>query len=176
MMPSGGWYRDPIRLSIAYRGNGHSDPVLKAAVELIGHLPPSDPVRKQLLASRSMATCVSCHTTATELRPNWHAQQLVGAKTEFTKFTHGPHLKIAQLADCTHCHEVNPQARSSQGETPSDTHSVQLAAFAADARQQEHTTDPHEFLPLKKHSCATCHNAKAAGESCAKCHRYHISQ
>jgi predicted CXXCH cytochrome family protein len=172
MMPSGGWYRDPIRMSIAYRGNGHSDPVLQAAVELIGRLPPGDPVRKQMLASRSMSTCVSCHTTATDFRPNWHAQPLVGAKAEFTKFTHGPHLKIAQLADCVHCHEVNSQKAVTQDESDN----VRLASFNSDRSRQEPLPDPHEFLPLKKHSCATCHNSKAAGESCAKCHRYHIQQ
>ncbi|MGB7345756.1 MAG: cytochrome c3 family protein, partial [Pirellulaceae bacterium] len=172
MMPAGGWYRDDVRMAIAYRGNGHSDPVLRATIELARRLPPSDPVRKQLLATRSIASCISCHQSAVQVGGSWHGRALVGSKTEFTKFTHGPHLKVSQLSDCQHCHQVNRDAA-----TPADRSStVQLASFG---ERQEEPRDPieqHEFLPLGKHSCAACHTAKAAGESCTKCHRYHIQQ
>ncbi|QDT10552.1 cytochrome c3 family protein [Planctomycetes bacterium K23_9] len=172
MMPEGGWYRDSLRLAVAYRGSGHSDPVLRASIELVRRLPPSDPVRKQLLATRAVTACMSCHTAATNIPASWHSRALVGSKTQFTKFTHGPHLNVSQLSDCQHCHQVNTNNR-----LPADSNSpVRLANFRRQETDNDEFRKAHEFLPLEKHACATCHTAKAAGESCVKCHRYHITQ
>ncbi|EMI19824.1 hypothetical protein RMSM_03247 [Rhodopirellula maiorica SM1] len=32
----------------------------------------------------------------------------------------------------------------------------------------------HDFEPLGLQTCVTCHTAHGAGESCTKCHRYHV--
>ncbi|MCG8653837.1 MAG: hypothetical protein MI861_28620, partial [Pirellulales bacterium] len=76
----------------------------------------------------------------------------VGRQGLFTKFSHAPHLNVAQLADCTHCHRV----RSPQAEV-----AVNVASLV-------------EFEPLGRNSCASCHTRRAAGDACTKCHRYHI--
>ncbi len=86
MLPFGGWYRDDLRLSISYRGGGHGDPVLRTAISIIAQLPANDPVRKRLLASRSIAACVSCHAAATAFPPVWKSEPLIGRSRDFTKF------------------------------------------------------------------------------------------
>ncbi len=168
MMPSGGWYLDSTRLSISYRGNGHSDPVIRGTIELARRLSPSDPVRQQLLSTRSVIACLSCHQSATEMSGSWTSRALIGSKTEFTKFAHGPHLNVSQLSDCQHCHQVNRD-----GILPRK-HPINLASFDTDKASEDETQGACEFKPLGKQACAACHNAKAAGESCVKCHRYHI--
>ena len=165
MMPNGGWYRDDIRLAIGYRGSGHSDPVLKAIVEVVHQLPPNDLVRARLLSNRSVAACVSCHTGARDLKPEWQGRDLVGRKNGFTKFAHAAHLNVATIADCKHCHTVN--TNSAQSKSP-----ISLASFLDDSVATAH--QGNEFLPINRQACAACHTPKAAGDSCVTCHRYHI--
>tara|TARA_R110002049_G_scaffold72490_7_gene187482 strand:+ start:25014 stop:27053 length:2040 start_codon:yes stop_codon:yes gene_type:complete len=161
MLPAGGWYRDDLKMTISYRGSGHSDPVLRSAVELLSQLPPSDPVRKRMLATRAVAACISCHPAAARETGQWRSAPLVGQRSNFTKFAHGPHLHIAQLADCSHCHVVRTPSRRTE-----------LNITLASGQKPER--DDPEFEPLKLEACASCHTAKAAGDNCTKCHRYHI--
>ena len=163
MLPGGGWYRDDLKMSIGYRASGHSDPVLRAAIEMVRELPASDPVRQRLLATQSVAACISCHTAATRTNPSWTGNQLVGDRSQFTKFAHGPHLNVAGLMNCVHCHRVNED----DSQNP-----ISLAAFSK--KTNPHKGNPHEFLPMKRAACAACHTTQAAGDSCVQCHRYHI--
>lgn len=156
MLPFGGWYRDDLRLSISYRGSGHSDPVLRAAINLISQLSISDPVRKRMLQSRAVTACVSCHPAAISAAASWRSVPILGRKSDFTKFAHKPHLNVSKLGDCLHCHRVAANHNAKQVNLVS-TSSVQL-----------------EFEPLSRASCAACHTPKAAGDSCVQCHRYHI--
>jgi hypothetical protein len=156
MMPSGGWYRDDLRLAIRYRGGGHEDPVLRSTIELISQLSPGDPVRASLLRSRVVSACVACHPGAARSKGNWQSQPLVGRNRDLTKFSHGPHLNVAQLADCSHCHRVESRKRSE----------VNLTSGMVDV---------HDFAPLGREACAACHTPQAAGDACIKCHRYHIN-
>ncbi|NND97954.1 MAG: hypothetical protein HKN47_11560 [Pirellulaceae bacterium] len=176
MMPHGGWYRDDVRMSIGYRGSGHSDPVLRSAVNMVHQLAPSDPVRKRLLSIQAVAACVDCHKSDSPFSHSWHSQALVGRKSEFTKFRHAPHMNVSQLSDCKHCHQVNTNP-------PRTTPPIHLASFrdAHDASNEsdEQSIDSghppgHDFLPMKRQACAACHTARAAGDSCIDCHRYHI--
>jgi hypothetical protein len=155
MMPAGGWYRDDLRMAIRYRGGGHEDPVLRATIDLISQLSPADPTRARLLRSRAVAACVACHTGAVMEKGEWQSRPLVGRNSELTKFSHGPHLNVAQLADCSHCHRVESN----------DRYQFKLASGMVDV---------HDFAPLGRESCAACHTSQAAGDACVKCHRYHI--
>lgn len=156
MMPAGGWYRDDIRLAIRYRAGGHDDPLLRSMIEWISRLPNDDVARQQLLKSPAVAACISCHQGAITAG-SWQSHPLIGRRSEFTKFTHSPHLNVAQLADCQHCHQVDGQAGDRLEVTLTSGVSATL-----------------DFEPLGRHACAGCHTAKAAGDACTKCHRYHI--
>jgi len=74
----------------------------------------------------------------------------------FTKFSHGPHLILPQLADCTACHALDK--------------SGEATAYVG--------WDPHafvsEFQPLSKRACVGCHTSTAAGDRCQSCHNYHV--
>lgn len=184
MLPAGGWYVDDLTCSIRYRGRGHSDPVIRAAAELAGQLAPGDPARERLLENKSVAACVQCHPgvldASTRNRTSgsidsdggdagWISEPLVGNSSldrngGFTKFSHGPHLNIAGLLDCQHCHQIN--------RTPHDAvSSIQITTISASGR----TPMSGEFLPLGIETCAGCHHREAAGDACIKCHRYHIN-
>jgi Zn finger protein HypA/HybF involved in hydrogenase expression len=155
MMPAGGWFRDDLRLAIRYRGGGHADTVLKSAIEMISQLPSGDPARQQLLQTRAVATCVACHPGAVLSGRGWRSEPLIGRRSEFTKFSHSPHLNVAQLADCSHCHSLGSDSNTE----------LSLVSGAAEI---------HDFAPLRRQACAACHTPHAAGEACVDCHRYHI--
>jgi hypothetical protein len=157
MMPAGGWFRDDLRLAIRYRGGGHEDPVLKSTIEMIGQLPSGDSARRQLLQTRAVAACVACHPGVVRSGGGWRSEPLIGRKSEFTKFSHSPHLNVAQLADCSHCHSLGSESNTE----------LRLTSGASDAEN-------HDFAPLRRQACAVCHTPHAAGEACIKCHRYHI--
>jgi hypothetical protein len=159
MLPNGGWYRDDLRLAIRYHGGGHADPVLKSAIEMISQLPISDPVRERLLKTQAISTCASCHVGAVTTTGRWKSEPLIGQRRKFTKFTHSPHLNVSRLADCVHCHEIRSADQSDRQVT-----SVSLV----------NGSDPHDFAPIKRQTCAGCHTRQAAGDACIKCHRYHI--
>jgi hypothetical protein len=154
MMPAGGWFRDDVRLAIRYRGGGHEDPVLKSAIEMISQLSPEDSACQQLLQTPAVAACIACHPGAISSSGSWQSNPLIGRKSEFTKFRHAPHLNVAQLADCSHCHRVGSEV--SNANLPSGM------------------IDLFDFAPLGREACAACHTPHAAGDACTKCHRYHI--
>lgn len=144
----GGWYRDDQRLAITYRGHGHADPVMVGMIETFAQLGDGDPVKSRFFSDASVRSCVTCHVGATTLPATWKSTALVGRRSEFTKFSHRPHLNVSALGDCVYCHKIGSA-------DPSHHSSV-------------------EFQPLDVQTCAACHNAKAAGDNCTKCHRYHI--
>ncbi|MEL6105738.1 MAG: cytochrome c3 family protein [Planctomycetota bacterium] len=160
LVARGGWYRDDVRLALRYRGTGHADKILVSLIETFAQLSQGDPLRDRFFELPSVASCVECHRGATRFPPAWRAAAKIGDRTQFTKFSHAPHLSISSLDDCSHCHRI--------ADLPSDE--MAAVAFAA-------TDHPHaEFHPIRRESCAACHTSAAAGDDCATCHRYHISR
>jgi hypothetical protein len=88
---------------------------------------------------------------------NWRAYDRTVAPRGFTKFSHGPHLLLPQLADCTHCHAIDRAASTTV--IYSD---LEPGRFVGD------------FAPMSKRQCAGCHTGKAAGDACQQCHNYHV--
>lgn len=181
MLPHGGWYRDELRLAIRYRGGGHADPVLKSAIDMISQLPTTDPVHKRLLTNQAVAACVACHPGAVQRTDGWKSEPKIGSKREFTKFAHGPHLNIANLADCIHCHQIGIESNDGVTNLEPTAQAALIEATAVAANEPGPSvfgspvlTDPHDFAPMNRATCASCHTPQAAGDACIKCHRYHI--
>jgi predicted CXXCH cytochrome family protein len=165
--PAGSWTRDDATLSLRYTPASHADPVLASWLEVLARTPQleSRPVPaamfKELSKTTAPGLCASCHSTEQSERGefviNWQAHDRANESRGFTKFTHGPHLTMPQLADCTSCHAIDDAANTTVAYTDSDPH-----RFVS------------EFKPMSKQSCAECHTKSLAGDSCQSCHNYHV--
>ena len=165
--PAGTWSRDDAAFAIRYRPAAHADPVLTSWLEIVASTPELDQQPLALAAFKELSSqtapglCVTCHsvdqTESGRLSINWRAYDRTAEPRGFTKFSHGPHLVLPQLADCTQCHAIDSRV------TATATHAG---------------WDPHrfvsEFLPISKSQCAECHTATAAGDRCQSCHNYHV--
>ena len=166
MQPAGGWYVDDTRLAISYRGDGHADPVIRAAIELAVGLPKDNTIRRDLLGSGPALACIDCHRVADGYSVvQWKSPNARPKSSDsFTKFSHAPHMNLPTLTDCGYCHQVGGEGSQDVDEF-ANTRSMSDVAFT-----------PHhdrDFHPLTKQACANCHTANAAGDSCTKCHYYH---
>jgi hypothetical protein len=165
--PAGNWIRNDADFSIRYRPASHADPVLAGWLELLAAIPDvaQRPVAtamfKELSSPTAPGQCASCHSVERSadgsIVINWRAYDRTTAGRTLTKFAHGPHLILPQLADCTHCHAIDE--------------SQSVAVWYANDDPQQFVS---EFAPLSKRDCASCHTAKAAGDACQQCHNYHV--
>jgi hypothetical protein len=166
--PAAEWSADKATLSVRYRPASHADPVLASWLELLAtatHFefhPVANAAFKELSSPTAPGLCISCHSleqsTPNRLTVNWRAYDRAAESRAFTKFAHGPHLVLPQLADCTQCHRINNSADTSTSYTDFDP---------------DHFTS--EFSPMSKQQCAGCHTKSAAGDRCQSCHNYHVS-
>jgi hypothetical protein len=164
---AGHWFRDDTTFSIRYRPTAHADPVLTSWLKITTTAP--DVARKslaleaiqELTGPTAAGLCATCHSVEQmptgQLVINWRANNRSTAPRMFTKFSHGPHLVLPQLADCKQCHAIDSRAAVSDSYAGWDSR-----RFAS------------EFLPISKHMCATCHTSTAAGDQCQSCHNYHV--
>jgi hypothetical protein len=166
--PAGEWSRDDTTFSIRYRPTGHTDPVLTAWLQQVVATPnlQSQPVAAAVFEELSKPTaaglCASCHSVEQgadgAVVVNWKGLDRTAKPRGFTKFSHGPHLVLPQLADCTSCHAIDEAAS---------------VAPYADLGPRHFVS---EFKPMSKQACAACHTKTAAGDSCQSCHNYHVER
>jgi hypothetical protein len=155
---SGTWYLDDATLSVRYRPRGHADELMRLLIDVAAaassrHLPEQG-LLHATLSEASFKTCTSCHsvdTTGEHYAANWHVQYRDPSRRHFVEFSHRPHLLQSALADCTHCHQLD------LGRT-----STSPMAHA------------HDFQPIGKSSCVTCHSNTQSGGRCTLCHSYHV--
>jgi hypothetical protein len=165
--PGGNWSRDDATLSIRYRPAAHADPVIVSWLEVVAQSDlPRQPITaavfKELADESAPGLCTSCHsveqTAGRALSINWRSFDRRSELRPFTKFSHGPHLVLPQLADCSACHEFADAA--------------EIEASYAKPDPQHFVT---EFKMMPRRNCAECHTATAAGDRCQSCHNYHVS-
>lgn len=157
----GGWFRDDRTMTIRYQPTGHADPWLRAWLDVAVRI-ENPQLRRALLADlgrpTSPGTCLSCHQLQDGGRSiAWSGFDRRDEPRSFTKFSHRPHVLQPKLADCSHCHELN---------LPENNAATVVSVSTA--------IHPHDFLPISKHSCVSCHTASAAGDACIQCHNYHV--
>lgn len=161
----GGWLVDDDRLTLLYRPTGHDDPLVRAWLDAIVALPDQYAgVREACLAEfrrpGAPGMCFECHSieqSPSGLTVNWRGRERLTEPRGFTHFSHRPHLVQPELANCTHCHQIDAGA---------DPRSA-YASFDA-------TRPASEFVSLSKSACIQCHQPHAAGDSCTQCHNYHV--
>jgi hypothetical protein len=164
-----GWLRDDDRFQIRYQPEGHADSTLRAWIELLGQFPDvttdgkSKPMHDKLFSTEGLGNCRSCHTADQQedgkLLVNWTAQYRNPANPDWTKFSHGPHMALPNLQDCSACHALNNESNSKESfvgydasKCVSDFHSITTA------------------------NCASCHQSGSTSNSCTQCHNYHVGQ
>jgi hypothetical protein len=190
---AGGWYMDEAAFAIRYRPVGHANPFLRQWLTLTAGAaaaPRKVPHSAGKIAFDAMradvgANCVKCHSIDEHpdhkepgavdkvfswadpagaghgpLVINWQTKQPAVDYRPFVRFNHRPHRSLPELQDCKVCHSVV------KGEVIAKYQSL----------------DPHDFRekqvgfqPVLREKCATCHQQNLAGDSCLKCHNYHIS-
>jgi hypothetical protein len=165
--PAGTWFRDDAAFAIRYRPAAHADPVLTSWLEIVASTPElaQQPLAlsafKELSSQTAPGLCITCHSVdqieSGHLAINWQALDRTSEPRGFTKFSHGPHLVLPQLGDCTQCHAIDSRVTATATHAGWDPH-----RFAS------------EFLPMSKNECAECHTATAAGDRCQSCHNYHV--
>jgi len=168
----GGWFRDDLTLSIRYRATGHADPWATAWIELLAeasdgpHAAIARPLLKEIMKSTAAGLCGQCHSVDSaakgEVKVHWLAKRTEKAKSDFTWFSHRPHLvqqavSSAVGADCQACHTI-------------DTGAQVMASYLKDLPSDFETG----FMPITRQDCAECHTPQAAGDSCLQCHKYHV--
>jgi len=161
---SGAWYLDDVTLSARYRSRGHADELLRllvdAAATATPHQVPHQGLLPALLSDPALKNCASCHsidTSGDHYAINWQTQYRDTSRRQFTQFSHRPHLVQPRLADCQHCHKL-----SAAGGVLSNYHSTDPMAHA------------HDFAPITKSTCVSCHASTASAQRCTLCHSYHV--
>ncbi len=151
----GGWYRDDLTLSVRYRGSGHGDAVLRSLIEITTRFIDrrSEESHALLKSQTATAACIACHTRLPWRVSDTHAN----IRDRLTRFSHRPHLDIAALQNCQHCHTESTDIST-------------VGSEIAGSLPQAHS----DFHPLTKAACAHCHTPQAAGDHCTTCHRYHV--
>jgi predicted CXXCH cytochrome family protein len=165
---AGAWYYDAAKLSIRYQPAGHADPILKAWLDFAarasggGKSPLASAMLKELTRPTAPGLCATCHSVEAlksgQLTVHWQPADRTTSPRGFTKFSHGPHVLLPELTDCSACHTINPGANAATSYVGWNANS-----FVRD------------FQPMAKQACANCHTPKAAGDGCQKCHNYHVS-
>jgi hypothetical protein len=165
--PGGTWFQDDATLSIRYRPAAHADPVVVNWLKLLTRSDlPKQPIIDSAFAELANPTapglCTSCHSVEQipdhTLTVNWRSYDRSSAARPFTKFSHGPHLVLPQLSDCTACHTIDNTAQTGTSFADADPHKFKS-----------------EFVPMSRRKCAECHTATAAGDKCQSCHNYHVT-
>lgn len=173
-VPGGGWYLDEKSFALRYAPMGHGNVFLRQWLSSTANAtsaPNAKAVQDvfETLSAKSGATCLKCHsvdgTSDATRTVNWNAKTPVAGERGFVKFSHRPHLNIAEMRNCKKCHEIEAQNVMDRYKDI-DPHKAFVGVSGGHAG----------FKPMTKQSCSTCHQPKLAGDSCTKCHNYHIGE
>lgn len=164
----GGWFVDDRGLALRYLPRGHADPMLRAWIDLAAslgdeHQKLRESALSELAGAATTGQCAKCHSidqTPTGLMVNWRGLDASRLPRGFTRFSHRPHVLQPELADCSHCHALDPDA----------------GAIPAPYASRRPTELIAQFEPMAKDACVSCHQPKAAGEGCTQCHNYHVDR
>lgn len=187
---AGGWYLDPTLLAVRYMPTGHDDALMSAWLEFCEilfsnaeNLEERLPWYSNEIARHTLLPggCNDCHVIGQQAMPNqiWDNWRSISRPRDvklFTKFDHTPHLTLAALEDCSHCHRVLPNADGKVATLYKESRQ-KFAVAATDwnkSRDQLHECLNSEFQPMELNQCSACHRQGAANDGCTQCHNYHI--
>jgi hypothetical protein len=161
----GGWYRRDFVLY--YKPLGHADRFVRAWLDVSGptfetpHQALGAPLFTMLADQRSPGRCTKCHSVDREadgaMNVKWKPRQPQRGLQTATVFVHATHFSMRHEKGCLTCHGMAPAADYADGYKDNDPYT-----FASN------------FQPIELTTCAACHVAERASESCLLCHQYHV--
>lgn len=178
--------------SIRYLPSGHADRTVQSMIDAlvaVSGVTASDSTEASSLLFSSLTDpaasfrCMSCHTvdaSGDTAVVNWFGHKKTSRDRAFVRFSHAPHVtllsnsnvagKTQADSECAHCHQL--QDFTARDEVFLHSSFVNLPDWTAN-------TNPHSiatsgFDSVNRELCAGCHTESRAGESCLKCHNYHV--
>lgn len=106
----------------------------------------------------AVGACTKCHQMpgADAARPmQWRGYRRDVNRSQFTRFSHAPHVTQTELRDCRSCHSL-------------ETDGVMQTVSTGGG------TGMSEFHAMTRQDCANCHRSGRASNSCTTCHSYHV--
>ena len=183
-----GWNTDAG--TITYLASGHNDRVLQVLIDALVSVPEittSEDAGHQLYSvvtdPGASFRCMACHTVDVDgdtAVVNWYSRRSTSHNRSFVRFSHAPHVTLLardqegaaeSSGQCAHCHKIQDFLERDD----IFTHSP----FIDVARGWSAATDPHVsgtsgFSAVQRQLCGQCHTESRAGDSCLKCHNYHV--
>jgi hypothetical protein len=192
-----GWHIDESQSAIRFRPSRHADLVPKELIDAFVKIPgieeePDDQTSmgalrslfRELTDPRGAFRCTKCHsidrTEDGNLVANWHALNPESAPRDFVAFSHAPHVTLLQNdggstqgqdQDCRTCHLLEQlEDRDRKFVHPEYENLLGWGSVNVDRS----TPSCSGFGATSKAVCAECHTRQSAGDSCLKCHNYHV--
>jgi len=187
-----GWYADDSDSSIRYRPTEHADRFLRAWMEVAVRLQLRESGRvsddgdgrralQWILLELSgpfqvrSGRCMKCHTVGQTEGPAsrivWSPFSSSGSGSRFVKFSHRPHLTLKMT-----CHSCHPIRRPSESDLSLVGRETAMARVVSDIAGNPFGVLSSGLRSMQREQCATCHTRQRVGDSCLKCHNYHIDR
>ncbi len=185
---TGGWFVDDEFLTLNYVPTGHGDATIAAWIEytllMSGNEVGQGSMPAEWLASDSLLrACIECHQgshrkDASQLAFDWKSVGRPVGVTTFTKFNHGPHLKLPAVNQCSYCHQLKSSSHAATVGEFNQVSNVFVAnesdTDSASASPLAQASEGHDFLDIHLNQCTACHRKGAAPSNCTTCHNYHV--
>ena len=167
---AGGWYLDEF--GMFYRPISHADSLLSSWLQLSsaveggggGAVDSASAVFELLADPKAPGRCMKCHSidaakddSQSRKTVNWRGKNPSLDEQKFTRFSHTVHFPLLNKDGCTDCHNLNPDAKPSEG-----------------MKDRDPMTFQSNFGNIERKTCAQCHTRNEARDSCVACHNYHI--
>lgn len=181
--------------TITYLPSGHDDRTVQVLIDALVAVPriTTEAEKDDSQAARQLFSvvtdptasfrCMTCHTVDAadgSAVVNWYGRRLTSRDRSFVRFSHSPHVTLLVQGDksgasetaseCAHCHKLGDFSNREEV----FFHSQFLDIASGKANTNPHTSGTSGFDAVGRAVCAECHTQARAGESCLKCHNYHV--
>lgn len=178
--------------AIDYLPTGHADRTVQVLVDSLVNVTGITAEGPQSSAHEMFASatdpgasfrCMACHTVDSSDEGtvvNWYGRRQTPRDRGFVRFSHAPHVTLLSrvekagasetASECAHCHRLEDFTQRDDV----FIHSSFVNVSDWSANTDPHTAATSGFGGIDRQVCAACHTESRAGESCLKCHNYHV--
>ena len=169
----GGWMIDRQRMSVVYVPTGHADTWLSKWIELEemrqgSNASTASQGQQKIALAQQCRQCHLLHSPASK-----EPMQNKTWSVSFRKANQGDQELLLSDGNSNECWKSKKRAATLRQITRFD-HGPHLTLPKLNDCQSCHSLGQHDFIPMQKDQCTSCHQSNAAGESCTQCHNYHV--